>query len=1240
MTDENTLKTTKTSLKGQLTRFFNFVNDVESGKTKKDQLACRLSVAKGLLSEFNTVIVQLLVLDLDETKSKEYESELDEFEKKFFDCISKADILINKHTFNQQADTVNTSYNSQLQASQDIRLPCIDLPKFSGASESGSSWLEFYDGFTSLIGNDPNLSNIKKFYYLKSCLTDSAAAVISSLEVTNDNYTIAWSILTDRFQNDKLIVHSHVRALFELSVIQKESPSQLRKLIDESGNTFEARALLDSGSQSNFITADLCKKLKLDKTCIKIPVSGINDKITHINHSVTTNIKSRVNAYQIESSFIVIDKITETLPTVNLNRNEFIVPENVTLADETFYKPGKIDILLGASIFYDLLCIGQIRLNRFLPILQKTMLGWVITGNVPFYSNKPTIRCNFTVNNIHDQLKQFWEIENIDNSKCLTKEEEACEKEYQTCFQKNQEGQIVVPLLVKDNIQNLGDSLQTALDRFSSLERKLIKNPEYKKLYTDFINEYQDLGHMALVTAEDLKYPSYYLPHHGVLKSDNTTTKLRVVFDGSAKTTTDLSLNDCLKVGPTIQSDLLSILIRFRFFNIVLAADIEKMYRQILVSENYQNYQRIIWRTNPSEEIQHFKLKTVTYGTASAPFLAIRSLTQVANEIEETDPDVAVVIRNGFYVDDLLYGCETAEQPKQLKGKLQETLSKSKFILRKWISNDKDIFSPGEQEQVGIEYFISSKEENKTLGITWQSGQDKLLFKIKCKDTERITKRSILSTISQIFDPLGLVGPYVIQAKIILQRLWKLNLKWDESVPAELHTCFVDFINQLTELNQISIPRHVTLFQGTYTELHGFCDASEAAYGACLYIKQSQLLIAKSRVAPLKVLTIPKLELCAAMILTDLVKKVRDSSGINFAKFTFWTDSAIVIQWINSESHVWKPFVSNRIAHIHKNSKANEWRHVPSKENPAYLISRGIDSKTLSTSSLWWHGHSGYQKVKTTGLYQNLNHTKATHLELVIDLTTEGFLNCLKRFISRRGKPLTISSDNATNFVGANNQLKVMYDLVQNSRTEINSFLTVESIKWQFIPARSPHYGGIWEAAVKSFKFHLKRIVGNHVFSVDNFGTLTTQIEACLNSRPLTPLSSNPADFQPLTPGHFLIFSPLTTFPEPDLRRISNLNTFQHMTQVLQHFWARWSTEYLTQLQSRSKWRTVSNQEVKIDQLVCLREDNLPPLQWKLGRISMVHRGRDNRLRVVTIKTNNGEVIRALSRLCILPTDI
>ncbi|XP_072384591.1 uncharacterized protein [Diabrotica undecimpunctata] len=153
--------------------------------------------------------------------------------------------------------------------------------------------------------------------------------------------------------------------------------------------------------------------------------------------------------------------------------------------------------------------------------------------------------------------------------------------------------------------------------------------------------------------------------------------------------------------------------------------------------------------------------------------------------------------------------------------------------------------------------------------------------------------------------------------------------------------------------------------------MHGFCDASEAAYGAYLYIvsqyhdqKQSQLVIAKSRVAPLKVVTIPKLELCAAMILTDLLKKVRDCSGINFAKFTFWTDSAIVIQWINSESYVWKPFVSNIIAHIHENSKANEWRHVPSRENPADLISRGIDSKTLSTTFLWWHGPSWLSEGK------------------------------------------------------------------------------------------------------------------------------------------------------------------------------------------------------------------------------------------------------------------------------------
>ena len=257
------------------------------------------------------------------------------------------------------------------------------------------------------------------------------------------------------------------------------------------------------------------------------------------------------------------------------------------------------------------------------------------------------------------------------------------------------------------------------------------------------------------------------------------------------------------------------------------------------------------------------------------------------------------------------------------------------------------------------------------------------------------------------------------------------------------------------------------------------------------------------------------------------------------------------------------------------------------------------------------------------------------------DLTTECLLNCLKRFISRRGKPLTLYSDNATTFVGANNKIKEMYDFLSQSDDIINKYLSSESIDWQFIPARSPHFGGIWEAAVKSFKFHLKRIICNHVFSLENFTTLTIQIEACLNSRPLTPLSSDPSDFQVLTPGHFLIFSPLTSLPEPDMRReqINRLNVYHHMNQTLQHFWARWSTEYLSNLQSRTKWKTENNSIIKEGQLVCCKDDNLPPLQWKLGRISKVFPGNDGLIRVVLVKTDNGEVKRAVSKICVFPVD-
>lgn len=261
--------------------------------------------------------------------------------------------------------------------------------------------------------------------------------------------------------------------------------------------------------------------------------------------------------------------------------------------------------------------------------------------------------------------------------------------------------------------------------------------------------------------------------------------------------------------------------------------------------------------------------------------------------------------------------------------------------------------------------------------------------------------------------------------------------------------------------------------------------------------------------------------------------------------------------------------------------------------------------------------------------------TKSIHLELVGDLTSDTFILALRRFMSRRGKPTNIFSDNGTSFVGAYHDIS---KFLKSNCDNLSSEMANQGINFHFIPAYSPHFAGLAEAGVKSTKYHLNRVLGHCNLSYEELNTTLIQIEALLNSRPLTPLSSNPEDMTPLTPGHFLIGRPLTSLPSPDYqdRTISSLNRFQRIEQLRQHFWIRWSKEYISELQVRTKWRACKD-SLKLNSLVVLKEDNLPPLKWKLGRIVAVYPGTDGVIRVADVKTSNGVFRRSFSKLCPLP---
>ncbi|XP_063919433.1 uncharacterized protein LOC135134638 [Zophobas morio] len=230
-------------------------------------------------------------------------------------------------------------------------------------------------------------------------------------------------------------------------------------------------------------------------------------------------------------------------------------------------------------------------------------------------------------------------------------------------------------------------------------------------------------------------------------------------------------------------------------------------------------------------------------------------------------------------------------------------------------------------------------------------------------------------------------------------------------------------------------------------------------------------------------------------------------------------------------------------------------------------------------------------------------------------------------------------SDNATNFVGSNNELSKLFQ--SQAFGELTNKLEMQNLHWHFIPSRSPHMGGLWEAGIKSAKYHISRVTKNALLNYDQFYTLLVEIEACLNSRPLTPLSNDPNDLSPLTPGHFLIGSPLIALPQENLVDVpsNRLNHWQRIQQIKQHFWRRWSLEYLNELQQRTKWKAASKEELQPGALVVLKEDNLPPLAWKMCRIQELHPGSDGHVRVVSVKTISGIVKRPINKVCVLPIE-
>ncbi|XP_013110216.2 uncharacterized protein LOC106089019 [Stomoxys calcitrans] len=278
----------------------------------------------------------------------------------------------------------------------------------------------------------------------------------------------------------------------------------------------------------------------------------------------------------------------------------------------------------------------------------------------------------------------------------------------------------------------------------------------------------------------------YYLPHQAVVRENHLTTKVRVVFDASAKTTNGKSLNDVLEVGPKLQQDIFQILLKWRLWIFVLVADVEKMYRQVLGAEDDQPYQNVLWRENLQMPIKEFVLTTVTYGTACAPFLAKRALIEIGKECSKRNPKIQAIIQDDFYMDDLMTGADFVLECVKIYQDISQQLDKFGFKLRKWMSNELRILEAIPDVGDNLVVRIEEGEMMKTLGVQWDPHTDNFAFYFQISEDKTLTKRKALSTLAKIFDPLGWLTPVTMLAKLFIQRLWLMDLQWDVELNAEM----------------------------------------------------------------------------------------------------------------------------------------------------------------------------------------------------------------------------------------------------------------------------------------------------------------------------------------------------------------------------------------------------------------------------------------------------------------------
>ncbi|CAH8485099.1 unnamed protein product [Dicrocoelium dendriticum] len=773
---------------------------------------------------------------------------------------------------------------------------------------------------------------------------------------------------------------------FALSHIERSvvSLGLLPVLVSGPAGTIRTLALIDNGSDTSLIDSTLLQVIGVQGSVTTLNISTVAGRCQVESQLVSVTVRSidGDEAVQLDS-IRSVSRLPEKLGTRNRN-NDFDRWSH--LSDLQLPElEGRVELLIGCDNPYLHWVLDQRRGDPDDPYAVKTPLGWIVLGpnkqheimrdqstslKVDRTRRINSLRCDSA--DLHQLLEQMYEREfdGLDsprlamsvNDRRALRLMEASKRKVGTHYE--------IALPWQAGRPRLPDNRQFALMRLAMLKKRLLKNAALRQAYTKAVEEYIFRGYaeLAPVQEQQIKGETWYIPHHSV-SHPRKPGKVRVVFDCQASYR-GTSLNQQLLSGPDMSNSLVGTLLRFRFHPIAVASDIEAMFHQVKVPIKDRNCLRFLWWKNGnlcSPPIE-YRMTVHPFGATSSPSCANFALRQAILDSDcESQTKTKEVAENCFYVDDCLFSVDSVPEATELVIHLTRILSDGGFHLTKWISNRKEVIAhlpDCELKVPGIRYSTGEDCVTTALGLNWNVTQDHLTFLLEGFN-KTLTRRAILSFIASVYDPLGLIAPVLLPAKLLLQSFVKRKLDWDEPLPAEDQQAWSKWLSNANGLNNLSVERCINPFGCSVSsvQLHCFSDASEAGYGAALYLRceahegkvSSSLIISKSRVSPIRTVSIPRLELTAAVLNVRMSAKVIEEMALHCST-TFWTDSMVVLKLLRSVNGRFPTYVANRITTIQQYSHPSQWRYVNSKQNPADIASRGLSTSLKKEIHQWLHG--------------------------------------------------------------------------------------------------------------------------------------------------------------------------------------------------------------------------------------------------------------------------------------------